>query len=115
MFRGEEFAVFDHELTLCQNQILFWREPWVPGGFDGIADRKTHIFAKPRIAACPPDLNRFVAAWQGLSDTRVDEYINALPPEWRLDEPFLAGVRDYLVQTKGNIVAIVENALRALR
>ncbi|WP_321840983.1 hypothetical protein [Paraburkholderia bannensis] len=41
--------------------------------------------------------------------------MNALPPEWRRDQPFLAGVRGYLVQTKNNIVAIVENALRALR
>jgi hypothetical protein len=115
LFRGDEFAIFDHELTLCMGQLLRWKAPWTAQGFDDIGQRDTHIFAKPRIANCPASLDRFVEAWNLLDDGRFDEYIAALPPEWRVDTRFLTGVTAHLREAKANIVTVVDNALRALR
>lgn len=115
LFDGKQFAVFDHELTLCQKQLLFWREPWIEGGFDEISKPETHIFAKPSLSTCPNNLDRFAAAWSKITETRIDEYLTALPREWKMDQDFLTNTREYLLSVQTNITTIVNNALRALR
>jgi len=110
---GSELAIFDHELSFTQQGILFWKAPWLEGGFKDYSG-ENHIFAKPHLKTTPTQMDRFVSAWEQLPDARFDEYRNALPQEWKVDSQFLDFVMSYLRDAKGNIRTIVVNAMGAL-
>lgn len=113
LFSGDEVAIFDHELTF--QKILFWKAPWVDGGFDEMNHREKHIFAKPYFQRPPANLDRFIEAWESLSDERLQAYKNALPSEWVKDTQFVDDILSTLREVRGNIRSIVENGLRALQ
>ncbi|KDP88221.1 hypothetical protein CF70_032180 [Cupriavidus sp. SK-3] len=115
LFSGDGLAIFDHELTLNSDQVLFWKAPWQDGGFDNYSSPDRHIFAKPNLASCPQTLDRFTQAWEDLPETRFEDYFKALPPDW-LSGPDLAGrVIPYFIEVRKNIRAVVEHALGVLR
>lgn len=109
---GSDFAIFDHELTL--HTYLFWKEPWKEDSdFPG---QDVHIFAGPYFTALPNDLSRFISAWESIPDSRFDNYLDALPYEWRAEhEDFFKEKLSYLKNAKQNIRQIVENAMRRMR
>ncbi|WP_306669794.1 HipA family kinase [Allopusillimonas soli] len=113
MFSGSEIAIIDHEL--CFSQELFWRAPWIEGGFDSRRQPQQHIFAKPRLTSCPADLNRFEDAWNTIDEGRVDAYFRALPPSWKLENHEADRIRGIILDSRANIHEVVERALGALR
>jgi len=115
LWSGTAIAIFDHELTFAQEQILFWKEPWLAGGFDQSNDKNIHIFAKPYHKKSPADLDRFVAAWENLPQNRFSEYRNALPMEWVGDGVRINQVIKYLDDVRKNIRTIVDNAMKVLK
>lgn len=112
LFSGDALAIIDHELTF--GIILFWIAPWLEGGFDGLVGAENHIFAKPYFNKVPTNLDRFVNAWESLSEERFQEYKKAIPPEWIQDVMFVDEIIAKLVNAKANIRNTVENALKAL-
>lgn len=115
LFDGAEFGIFDHEMTLQPDQILFWKAPWVHGGFDQMHGPQLHIFSRPYLEQSPNNLNRFVSAWNALPGSRFDDYIIALPPDWKTNNAFLTNVTIYLNDARQNIGAIVQTALGVLQ
>ncbi|WP_029046592.1 HipA family kinase [Cupriavidus sp. amp6] len=115
LFSGSNLAIFDHELTFNSHQVLFWRAPWEDGGFDNYASPERHIFAKPNLATCPENLDRFVQAWEDLPDERFEAYFSALPPDWLPSNDVAARVIPYLADVKQNIRILVDEALGVLR
>ncbi|WP_250528805.1 HipA family kinase [Caballeronia sp. ATUFL_F1_KS4A] len=113
--QGNAFAIFDHELTMRPDQVLFWKAPWLSGGFDQMHGPNLHIFSRPYLEQSPQDLNRFIAAWNDLSRERLASYVEALPGEWRPDDQFLDGVVDHLDAARTNIAAVVQTALGVLQ
>ncbi len=115
-FMADEFLIFDHELAFTRE--LFWREPWVDGGFDSLSSRDHHIFARPYLERGLQNLDRFVGKWDQLDLNRFNEYKTALPLDWlqnkdankRVDEIIL-----YLCEVKKNIQIIVETAIKVLK
>ena len=113
LFLDTNVLIFDHELTFAQ--ILFWVEPWKENGLSVLSSREYHIFAGPYFEQAPLDFERFILAWEAISDNRFEEYKNALPPSWVYDETEIDKIMTYLKQVRTNIRAITSNALEVLR
>ncbi len=107
LFNGKEIAIFDHELSLAPDQVLFWKAPWIEGGFDAICQENAHIFAPRFLETMPKNLDRFVAAWKQLPSERFELYCQALPLEWNGYDRFLADTVRYLLDVQRNIEKIV--------
>lgn len=110
LFSGIELAIFDHELALAPEQVLFWTPPWQPEGFDRITARENHIFSPPYFEVRPSDLDRFVNAWKNITLERFNEYRDAIPPEW-INGNYIEDSITYLTTAKTNIETIAANAL----
>jgi hypothetical protein len=115
LFSGSALAIIDHELSLAPHQLLGWREPWSNGGFSWYASPDGHIFAKPRLAHCPDDLDRFIAAWENLDASRFNEYFEAIPLEWQQPNPFRDNLIRYLMDVRSHIRDVVRESLGVLR
>lgn len=113
-FNGKQFAIFDHELTFMQSQILFWKEPWAEGGMDGVADGNGHIFARPHLSKKPKTLDRFVSAWKELPFDRFDDYALALPAQWGGYDDYISMTIKHLIDARENIDEIVKMGLERL-
>ena len=108
LFSGRQIGIFDHELAFKQNSVLFWKEPWVDGGLNGLDD---HIFAPRYFEKKVKNLNRFESAWGAITEQRLAEYQQALPSEWAGYESFISETMDYLLQVKNNISKVVDLGL----
>lgn len=104
LFSGRQIGIFDHELALQPKSILFWKEPWVAGGFSGLDD---HIFAPRYFDQKVKNLNRFESAWSVITEKRLIEYRQALPPEWTGYESYISETMEYLLRVKDNISKVV--------
>ncbi len=81
LVRGAELRFIDHELAFSHRLILGWIGPWVTGGFQHMTQGRGHIFsAKLRHRVI--DYDAIKAAWNGLSDHRLEAYGEAIPSEW---------------------------------
>ena len=49
------------------------------------------------------DFNRLKGAWQAITDARLQEYRNALPPEWTDDGGVAGEALGYIAQVRDNI------------
>lgn len=80
-FRGDDLAIFDHDLAFITEGIVFWRPPWEAGSLIDWAQPERHVLLTS-IKGRSCDLARLVGAWQAISDTRLGEYRMAIPPQW---------------------------------
>ena len=46
LVRGEQFAIYDHELAFIREGVLFWKPPWQVGGLDNVAQTDRHVFLR---------------------------------------------------------------------
>lgn len=113
MFSGSQLAIIDHEL--CFGLELFWTAPWLKGGFLTRSRPDDHIFAKPWLTNCPPNLDRLRRAWDTIDTKRVDGYFSTLPPSWALDQHEHARIRSLALEARTNIDKLIDNSLGALR
>lgn len=113
MFSGSQLAIIDHEL--CFGHELFWTPPWLDGGFSRRSSPEDHIFSKPWLTNCPPNLDRLRQAWDTIDSTRVDAYFNALPPTWVLDRGEHDRIHSLVLDAKANVDRLIDNSLGALR
>lgn len=111
--RGDQFAIFDHELALITEGVLFWQPPWVPGSLVQAGSVERHVL-KAGLKGYTGGLERLASAWKCLPNERFDQYRAALPIEW--DEA--AGVADkgltFLREVRDNAELAFEEVLRVL-
>lgn len=81
LHRGEQFAIFDHELALITEGVLFWRPPWEPGSLSTQGAPAQHVL-HAGLKGTTPDLARLTGAWETITDERLAGYGAALPPSW---------------------------------
>jgi hypothetical protein len=79
--KGDDFAIFDHEMALVTEGILFWRPPWDAGALDAMGAPVRHVL-HPLLRGSQPDFARLVGAWEAIDDARLSAYRAALPPQW---------------------------------
>jgi len=111
---GEAVSIFDHELSFASQQVLFWKAPWLEGGFDNISLSSNHIFAPSNFDIKPTNLERFKSSWESIPESRFQEYCEAIPFEWGDHDSYLEDTVKYLKQVKSNISEIVTRGLEKL-
>ncbi|MDE0390993.1 MAG: hypothetical protein OXI57_02860 [Rhodospirillales bacterium] len=112
---GDDLRLIDHELAFTRTAgLIDWRPPWQAGALRWLDEIDGHIFAsglKPHRL----DFGSLAALWSALSDDRLSEYRDAIPPEWdealpAVDEA-LGRVRDARDNFDG-VIAEVERVLQ---
>lgn len=111
--KGEQFAIYDHELAFIWEGILFWKPPWQPGGLDNAAQSDRHVFFAA-IKSQSVDFSRLVGAWEAVSDARLAEYRAALPAEWESASGTIDKVLGFVSDLRDNIQPAMIEIQRAL-
>ena len=100
--KGEQVAIYDHELAVIWEGILFWKPPWETGGLDNIAHPDRHVFFTA-LKGQTLDFSRFIGAWEAISDDRLAQYQAALPSEWNGASDMIGKVLSFVGQLRDNI------------
>jgi hypothetical protein len=79
--KGERFAIFDHEMALVTQGVLFWQPPWVSGSLSAAGTAAAHVLWSG-LHRSTPDLSRLLGAWESIDDARIAAYGAAIPTEW---------------------------------
>jgi hypothetical protein len=112
--RGDQFAIFDHELALMIDGVLFWRPPWEPGSLEAAARPDKHVLRR-ELQGTEPDLTRLVGAWEAINDQRLAEYRAALPPEWAVPPEAADAAIAFLRDLRDHVQPAVHEVLRVLK
>ncbi len=80
-WRDHEFAIFDHEMALVTEGVLFWQPPWISGALATQRAPQGHVLW-PGLRGSHPDYSQLVDAWESIDDTRLSAYRTALPDAW---------------------------------
>lgn len=109
---GDCIRLIDHELAFPSTaNILNWQAPWRPNSLGWMND---HIFFRS-LRRRSLDFGPLRKLWSALSDMRLQEYRNAIPPEW---SEALATVDEALdrIRNAGNeIDGIISEARQVLQ
>ena len=112
--RGDQFAIFDHELALMIDGVLFWRPPWEPGSLEAAAGPDKHLLRR-ELQGTEPDLTRLVGAWEAINDQRLAEYRAALSPEWAVPPESADAAIAFLRDLRDHVQPAVHEVLRVLK
>lgn len=112
---GRYFAIFDHELALMTTLNLFWREPWSPGALEGAHPPHGHVFFDHLRGRAEYPLVALNARLAALTDARVHEYREALPPEWIAEAgDAVDAAAAYIMLLRDNVAPAYAELRRAL-
>ena len=82
LVRGEKFHIFDHELAFFPTHLLIGGQPpWKPGALQALVTPGFHIFRKG-LRGVILDFTPVRDSWMRLTDSQIDDYVHAIPPEW---------------------------------
>lgn len=81
LVKGDEMRIIDHELAFAHRLILLWTPPWELGGLKELETPGRHIFVKD-LKGSRFEWAEIKSRWTALSDTRLQEYSETIPPEW---------------------------------
>ncbi len=114
--KGERFGIFDHELALVTEGILFWRPPWEQGALPALGAPDRHVL-RQGLRGFVPDFARMIGAWEAVADGRLAAYRAALPMEWT-STPKLAATADaamgFLRELRNNLHPAMQEITRTL-
>lgn len=110
---GDELRVIDHEL--CFPEFLIGLgDAWTVGGLQALSTHGWHIF---RDALHKKDIvwDPIVAAWRGLSDDLLGDYLSAIPAEWTTALPTIGAAIERIKLARDNIDDCVAEMQRVLK
>ena len=113
LVRGESIAIFDHELALITEGLIGWRPPWEIGALHTAGQPEAHVFAAP-LKGKALNLDRLIGAWESITDERLAEYRNALPPEWDAASETANSAIHFIMQLRDNIRPAIAEVMRVL-
>ncbi len=114
---GTKLAIFDHEAALAGLDVLgtmLQPYPWVTGGLLtlGTGPGQHVLFALLR--GKEVQLDRFAAAWTGVTDVRLQAYKDALPDTWAPAFPVIDQALNYLRELRDHVPAVLDEVRRVL-
>ena len=111
----DNFRLIDHELAFPpMSGLLDWQPPWKLGGLRWLNQADGHIFCQ-QLKKRPLDFRPLQALWLAISDTRLLEYRDAIPPEWNEALPAVDEALDRARNTRGNIDGVITEIRRVLQ
>jgi len=92
-FLGNNLLIFDHESAFSHFMSILPVAPWDAGG---LAFLKDHIFFQA-LRGGNLALDRFQGALEAVDESRLDEYIEAVPAEWNGQTTTGEKIKTYLI------------------
>ena len=103
LWTGDEIYLYDHEQAFSFLMgIIGWQPPWTGQSTDFC---RNHVFFQ-QLAGIQHNFDRLSGALEALTDTRLDEYIEAVPNEWRSNNKAVEEIADYLRKARQNRAAL---------
>jgi hypothetical protein len=103
LWSNDEMFLFDHEQAFSfLRGVIGWRPLWTGQGTDFL---RHHVFFH-QLAGLQHDWSRLTGALDALTDTRLNEYIEAVPSEWRSNNAAAEKIADYLRNARQNRTAL---------
>lgn len=112
---SDNFAIFDHELTLMTNLNIGWQAPWIAGSFSGQNNLKNHVFYQSFAGKSGFELSRICNVFSNISDERINSYAHAIPTSWCTNHQALLQIVDFIIKLRNNIQLASIEFLRALK
>ncbi|MHC1769679.1 MAG: hypothetical protein AB9869_36270 [Verrucomicrobiia bacterium] len=96
---GDLLFAFDHEQAFSfLAGVIGWQPPWTGQGLDF---NRNHVYYH-QLNGLTQDWNRLKGALGALTDARLNEYLNAVPAEWRANNNAVQEIIKYLRQVREN-------------
>jgi len=109
---GEEVYLCDHEQAFSfLAGVIGGQPPWTGQGTDFL---RHHVFFQ-QLKGIAHNLDRLRGALGALTDTRLDEYLAAVPNEWRSNNTAADRIVEYLQQARQNrdaLFAVITHLLK---
>jgi hypothetical protein len=113
LVQGNELRIIDHELAFMHRIILFWQAPWLLGGMKEFETPGRHIFVH-ELKGTPIDFAPIKSRWTALSDARLQEYEESIPPEWAAARADIDAALKLIADARDNIDACIRELGRIL-
>ncbi len=113
LYRGGEWAIFDHDLAFSNDMVIGWHPPWERSALDWLGRPGGHALIE-QLRGKPADFERFKGAWDGITDERLAQYGAVLPPEWSAADPFVSQTLSYVGQLRDNVESVLDEVQRVL-
>lgn len=111
---GKRFAIFDHELALMTDLNLFWKEPWQVNALDGVRPPLEHVFYSHLRGRANYPIEGVCTRLAALTDQRISDYADALPPSWAAEVQTVAKARTFIMSLRDNLNPAGTELKRAL-
>jgi hypothetical protein len=112
LWKGDELFIYDHELSLTFFlPQLGWQPPWTGQGLEFLTD---HVFYD-ELKGTPVNLDRLTGAFEAITEERFDEYVAAVPDDWKVRSDAAVQIVTYLKQARENLDGITSAIGRLLR
>ncbi len=103
LWKADELFLCDHEQAFSFLMgVIGWKPPWagqVPPLY------RNHVFFR-QLAGIAQNWDRMNGALEALTDTRLGEYLNTIPNEWRSQNDAADQIADYLRKARQNRSAL---------
>ena len=97
--KGDELSIYDHEQAFSfLAGVIGWQPPWTG---EGLGFYRDHVFFH-LLTGLPHNWDRMRGALGALTDARLDEYVGAVPTEWRANNDAAEKITSYLRQARVN-------------
>jgi len=113
---GNELRIIDHEAAFTHTLVLprsSWVAPWVLGGMNILSTPMFHIFVH-QLKGAPIDFAPIKSRWTALSDARLQEYEEAVPPDWAAARADIDAALKLIADARDNIDACIRELGRIL-
>jgi hypothetical protein len=114
LFNGKELAIYDHELALLTEGVLFWKPPWEEGGVSFVFGEDRHLFLDV-VRGISHDFSRLQSALEAITPGRVEEYRWSLPEEWGREDDATDRMVAYIQQLRSHAAVALQQIQTSLR
>lgn len=105
LWSGDEIYLCDHEQAFSfLAGVIGWKPPWTGLQLDFF---RNHVFFK-QLKGNDNNWNRMTGALEALTDARFQEYIEAVPNEWKTNNDAVDQIAGYLRDARQNRLALFE-------
>ena len=112
---GERLHLIDHELAFPSTAGLpGWRPPWQAGALSWLDRADGHLFCR-ELKMRNLDFGPLRQLWSGISNDRLLEYGQAIPPEWETAQPAVEEALDRVRNARDNLDGVIAEIRRVLQ
>ena len=112
---GDRLHLIDHELAFPSTAGLpGWRPPWQTGALSWLDRTDGHLFCR-ELKTHNLDFEPVRQRWSAISNDRLQEYRQAIPPEWEAAHPAVEEALDRIRNARDNLDGVIAETRRVLQ